>query len=267
MAEARSFYETLGLNVETYDELTGRGGPGVSGDVDFYVKHARQVGDPVLELGAGTGRVSWALAQAGFTVVGLELSPAMLRCAEAKAAAVPASVRERVRFVPGDMADFELHQTFPLAIIPYRAFQSLTSPADQRRALHCIHRHLDPGGRLIVDLFDPRLDSCVPDNPPTIPDESVRHPTTGNDVLVQVLSRTNDPVRQVLTEVWRFSETSAAGEVLRQEEEVLTLRWTYRQEMRYLFELTGFEVEDEFSDYAGSPPAYGGEQLWVVRRP
>ena len=46
---------------------------------------------------------------------------------------------------------------------------------------------------------------------------------------------------------------------------MLTLRWTHRQEMRYLFELTGFEVEAEYSDFHRSPPAYGREQIWLAR--
>ena len=39
-----------------------------------------------------------------------------------------------------------------------------------------------------------------------------------------------------------------------------------QQEMRYLFELTGFEVENLFSDFQGSPPAYAKEQVWIVRK-
>ena len=57
-----------------------------------------------------------------------------------------------------------------------------------------------------------------------------------------------------------------AGKVLRQAFENLTLRWTYRQEMRYLLELTGFQIEAEYSDFAESPPSYGKEQLWLARR-
>jgi hypothetical protein len=37
-----------------------------------------------------------------------------------------------------------------------------------------------------------------------------------------------------------------------------------RQEMAYLFELCGFDIVDQLSDFKGSPPAYGREQLWVV---
>jgi len=39
-----------------------------------------------------------------------------------------------------------------------------------------------------------------------------------------------------------------------------------RQEMRYLFELTGFEVIAEYSDFFRAPPAYGKDQLWIVRK-
>jgi len=46
--------------------------------------------------------------------------------------------------------------------------------------------------------------------------------------------------------------------------DVLRLRWTYRYEMRYLFELAGFTVVAEHSDFKGSPPRYGAEQVWVV---
>ena len=54
--------------------------------------------------------------------------------------------------------------------------------------------------------------------------------------------------------------------MVRQEEEILRLRWTYRYEMRHLLELAGFEVEAEFSDFRGSPPAYGREQVWLARK-
>ena len=47
-------------------------------DVAFYVDCARRYGGPVLELGAGNGRVAIALARAGLEVVGVDAMPAML---------------------------------------------------------------------------------------------------------------------------------------------------------------------------------------------
>ena len=47
-------------------------------DVAFYVDLARQVGGPILEYGAGNGRITLALARAGFTVTAVDLSAPML---------------------------------------------------------------------------------------------------------------------------------------------------------------------------------------------
>jgi SAM-dependent methyltransferase len=266
MSEAPQFYQAPGLNVETYDVLTEQLLGTDPNELKFYLDQAELTGDPVLELGAGTGRVSWALAEAGRAIVGLDLSEPMLRLAEAKRTTVSPSARGRARFVRGDMADFELGGTFSLVIIPYRGFQVLVSPEDQERSLRCIHHHLQEGGRLIIDLFDPRLDWCTPE--PSIPSDltTLRHPVSGNTVKVEKIRLKTDPVTQVLTERWCFSEIDGGGETSRVEEELLTMRWTYRQEMRYLFQLTGFTVESEFSDFRGSPPAYGKEQIWVVRK-
>jgi hypothetical protein len=91
------------------------------------------------------------------------------------------------------------------------------------------------------------------------------HPISGNRVLVETWERINDPLSQTFGEHWRFTETSPTGETLRQEEEHLQLRWTFRYEMRHLAESCGFVVEAEYSDFHHSPPAYGKEQVWVLK--
>ena len=69
------------LEYATYDE-----------DIDFYVRFADALDPgrklPVLELGCGTGRISIALAEAGFRVVGVDISPAMLEACADKARAL-----------------------------------------------------------------------------------------------------------------------------------------------------------------------------------
>jgi hypothetical protein len=53
---------------------------------------------------------------------------------------------------------------------------------------------------------------------------------------------------------------------VRDEEELLVLRWTYRYEMRHLLELSNFLVEEELSDFSGAAPAYGLEEIVVGRK-
>jgi len=260
----RQFYADGGINVATYDART----LGFPGEVDWWVRQAVASSGPVLELACGTGRVTWPIARAGVPVTGLDLGDGMLRVAESKRGRESNEVSERIRFVRADMTDFSLHQSFALVIIPFRAFQALLTPEAQRSSLACIHRHLRPRGQLIIDLFDPRLDWLIPNlaTPPVPARPPVIHPDSGNTVTIEVLERTNDPLRQVLRERWQFTERNAAGDVVRREEEVLDLRWTYRYEMRYLLELSGFAIERELSDFSDAPPAYGREQIWVARR-
>src|SRR5205807_8525268 len=77
-------------------------------DVAFYRNAARDFGDPILELGCGTGRITMALAEAGKRITGLDLSGRMLERAVKKRAALRVEARERVHLVQGDMARFDL---------------------------------------------------------------------------------------------------------------------------------------------------------------
>lgn len=111
----------------TYDLLTDVAGQ-LSGDLDFYEGCAHRWGSPVLELGVGTGRVAWKLAEAGHRVVGVDLSTSMFARAHQRGATLPSFTRERVKVLHGDMTNFSLDQRFPLAIIPFSTFNHLTNP-------------------------------------------------------------------------------------------------------------------------------------------
>ncbi|KAF0115745.1 MAG: Type 11 methyltransferase [Rhodospirillaceae bacterium] len=82
----------------------------------------------------------------------------------------------------------------------------------------------------------------------------------------RILSRTSTPPTQILTEAWHFIERTPTGVVLAEEEETHSLRWTGRWEMRHLLELGGFTVTAEYSDFHGSAPGHGRQQVWIVHR-
>lgn len=261
MIDPNAYYER-GLAVEMYDLFTGQGL--LAGDVDFYLDCARRFGGPILELGAGTGRILLPLAQAGYDVTGLDMSPAMLAAAAAKLALHPA-LSDRVRLIEGDMTSFDLSRHFALIIVSARSFQHIVTPQRQRAALHCMRRHLQPGGHLILDLFDANFELLFakPDAGP--PPREAPHPRSGHLVRRTVVARHNDPLRQTIQEVLRFEEFDPAGNLVAEEETSWTLRWSQRQEIAYLLELSGFEAIEQFSDFNGSPSAYGREQLWIAR--
>jgi SAM-dependent methyltransferase len=264
---APHFYSRFGLHVEIYDTQTQTGWGSIHNDVDFYLDEATAAGGPIFELACGTGRLLLPLLSSGLEVHGLDASEPMLNVVQQKRIALSAEDRKRLHLHPGDMTRFELNREFSLIIIAFRSFQALLTPQDQRACLTSIRRHLAPNGRAILNLFDPRYDLIVPGRQQSSQEpRELRHPVSGNLVLVEVLDRINDPVSQTFAERWRFTERTEDGSVLRQEEEELRLRWTFRQEMRHLVELCDLAIEEEYSDFQRSAPAYGKEQIWVLKR-
>jgi SAM-dependent methyltransferase len=123
-------------------------------DIAFYARLAERFGATrILELGAGTGRVSVPLARRGYAVTALEPSQTMLESARAFAAAenVPLEV------VRGDARDFSLGRQFPLIIAPFNMLMHLYTLPDQDAALSSIKRHLEPGGVFAFDLYQPNF--------------------------------------------------------------------------------------------------------------
>ncbi|MGH2726639.1 MAG: class I SAM-dependent methyltransferase, partial [Actinomycetota bacterium] len=58
----------------------------VMGDIDFYVRKARESEGPMVELGVGTGRIAIPTAQTGKHVIGVDVSTAMMDVGRKRAA-------------------------------------------------------------------------------------------------------------------------------------------------------------------------------------
>ncbi len=260
------FYEAA---ANLYDHTLGRAElEGERGDVAFYVQEARQAGSPVLELACGTGRVLIPIAHAGVPVVGLDSSPAMLATARKKVARLREATRQCIELVEGDMRSFSLDRRFDLVIIPFRSFLHLMTPADQRRALGRIREHLTDDGRLVFNIFDPRLDMIASHlghrGHPLEKESEFTHPETGRQV-VEWVRRRYDAANQTIDEE-RILEELDGGQVVSRTPATLALRWVYRYEMEHLLELSGFAVEALYGGFDRGPFHHGGEQVWVARR-
>jgi hypothetical protein len=149
--------------------------------------------------------------------------------------------------------------------VPARSFQHLLTVDLQRTALAAFRKHLEPSGRPVLQLFDPRFDLLVDAQVKLSPVTGI-HPETGRRYMGEVLRAELDHVHQVRRELWRYAELGNHGEVLTENTAELSIRWTYRWELHHLLEACSFAVEEEFSDYSRSPPTYGKE-LIVVARP
>ncbi|MES0070269.1 class I SAM-dependent methyltransferase [Mesorhizobium sp. M0074] len=100
----------------------------------------------VLELGCGYGRITNRLAEKGAQVTGLDISPNLLKKAEADAAEGGVNVE----YVLGDMRSLPWRDRFDAAFLWYTTF-GYFNDADNERVLHEAASSLRKGGRLLID--------------------------------------------------------------------------------------------------------------------
>jgi SAM-dependent methyltransferase len=123
-------------------------------DLPLWRSLAEEYGDPVLDVGAGTGRVTLDLARAGYRVTALDRDPELLAALEGRLADNRRIATDMCQAVVADARDFDLGEQFPLIIVPMQTIQ-LLGGADGRAAfLRCAHRHLMPGGALAVAIAE-----------------------------------------------------------------------------------------------------------------
>lgn len=231
-------------------------------DVAFYRDAVHEHGDPVLELGCGTGRITIALAQTGHRVTGLDISERMLERCTQKRAALPRETRERVHLVQGNMVRFDLGEKFRVVIIPFRPMQHLLELDDQLSCLESVRRHLwsggrraaDRRGRLILDVF--QTDAERMHDPVHLKEAPVTEYSTPDGRRVRIMER-----------VAAFHRAEQRNDVEmifyvtgpeRKEERLVfawTLRYFFRYEVEHLLARCGFRVSAVYGDFDRSPLA------------
>ena len=235
----------------------------VEGDVGFYVRRALEVKGPVVELGAGTGRVAIPTAQAGKDVLAVDLSSSML--AEARKRATDAGVADRITFIEHDMRDFVAPHPVELVTIPYRSFLHMATTGDQLACLASVNRSLQPGGLLILNMF-------VPD-PAFVAGQDRRRNLHGE--FVDEKGRRCElwvtPEYEVTTQnitIRAVVEAYDGERIVETSESALHVRMIYRYEMEHLLARSGFEVDAVYGDFDERPLTEDcREMIWVARKP
>jgi SAM-dependent methyltransferase len=121
-------------------------------DLPLWRSLAAEHGDPVLDVGAGTGRVTLDLVRAGHRVTALDREPALLD--ELMRRADGANGAGGVATVTADARDFDVAERFPLVIVPMQTIQLLGGAAGRAAFLTCARRHMTPGGVLAVAIAE-----------------------------------------------------------------------------------------------------------------
>ena len=223
MTQARPYYADKALSAAFYDTVTAAD-VRLLGDIDVYAALIG-AGGSVLELGAGTGRIAFALAELGHPVTGVEIAPTMLSQALAKRTDLDLEVQRRLDLRRGDMTSLDLKQTVDLVVCGYFTLAHVPRGAAWRNTFETAARHLAPGGLAAFHL--PRLDIMRLPGPTDLGLPVLDQPApTGGRLLLYVRERTFREEIGRLDQVIEYVELDARGNALRRSLERLTYYWT-----------------------------------------
>jgi ubiquinone/menaquinone biosynthesis C-methylase UbiE len=250
---------------ELYDLLTPTT---LQGDVDWYCGEAQRSGGPVLELGAGTGRVTLAVASAGIAIHALDSDAGMLARLRSKLALTPSDVQGRTTVVSGDMRSFDLAERFALVICPFRAFLHNVTEADRVACLARVRHHLKPNGSFAFNVFHPSL-TYMAQHAGAL--AGVWRWTATAAVpqggwVVQSEANRYDTVAQVVHSLHRYDVFDTSGSLERTTMLRLRLAYLYPANIRRLLEASGFADVTICGGFDGAPFREDGQELVVHAR-
>jgi SAM-dependent methyltransferase len=230
-------------------------------DSDLYLQFVESAGDPVLELGCGTGRILRSIAGAGFSVTGVDSSSEML--AFALGSLERSTPPGTVQLIEGDFGDPNLVPagTFGVAIVGLDSLLHATSQVEQLRALRAAWTALDPRGQLIVDVLHPTPARLMAMDGGLIFAGS--WPMDGGRRLDKLVAQTTDVAEQhIRSDIW-YEVTAPSGAVERTRTS-FNQRWIGSGELILLLQLAGFQDWRVYGSYELDPLDAHSDRLIVA---
>lgn len=221
--EHSQFY--TGLVAEAYEILASYRAP-----VDFFAQLVRQFGQPALELACGEGHPLLPLVAQGLQVDGLDSSADMLGRCKHKADELGLTVK----LYRAEMQNFTLAQRYRTIYLAGGSFMLLPDIRDAANALTCIYRHLESGGRVVIPLFIPAMES--PEQNGVIVRERTR---TTDGTTFRIVTKNTRDYEQVRITTFRY-ELVRGEKVIKAVEREWLLRWYTQEQFRQLLLTAGF---------------------------
>ena len=223
-------------------------------DLPFWLSLAEREDDPVIEWGAGTGRIAVPLAAAGHDVTAVEVSAGMVERGREKSHAVS--------WVVGDMRDVLLGRRYGLAVCAFNSFLCLKGIDDALAFLRNAHEQLVPGGLLGIEIsaFSPEELAGGPE---------LRHDFTrelSDGRLDRFSVSTYDAATQLMRMRLFYERYDGSGSFENRMGHDLTIRIANRDELLLMLRLAGFEAEEIYGDFEGEPFSSASDNLLALAR-
>ncbi|MGC4190113.1 MAG: class I SAM-dependent methyltransferase [Thermomicrobiales bacterium] len=230
-------------------------------DLELYLGLLDNVGGPVLEMGAGSGRLLAPLAEAGYAVTGVDASRPMLDRARARLA--EAGSGKKVRLHEGRMEDAADAPGGPFGLVAFslNALMHLDTPEAQRAAVGATRKAMKPGGITVIDTMNPTHEQLAHltgrnhlEGTWELEDGSVVDKWSHRDLL---------SVDQTIDTVLYYDRTSPNGSIQRARTQ-FTLRYVTPNELELMLELAGFSRWHVYGGYDLAPLTDDSDRIIVI---
>lgn len=221
-------------------------------DVPYFIEHLSQIGGRILEAMVGTGRLLIPLLEEGLTVEGIDTSSQMLAACKRNC-----GVRGLHPILyQGEIETLEIPGKFNAIVVTFGSFRLLERSA-AIAALQAFAKHLEPNGRIFIDLALP-VESLKDEhivkqrNPAVCPDGAI--------ILMQTSVRI-DWIEQV-EHTWIRYEKWQDGKLIDTELQHLPLHWFGRDEFIMCLRDNGYTDVRLCANYTdGLAPSSYADQL------
>ncbi|MBT2569770.1 class I SAM-dependent methyltransferase [Planococcus sp. ISL-110] len=219
------YYSRLSSEVYDLDKPIGSS----FGDIEYYLERLASCKGRILEPATGTGRLLVPLLEQGFQVDGFDVSDEMLEVCRT-------NCKERglaPELFAGKMESFTINAKYAAIVIPTGTFLLLHEREKSLQALQNFHRHLETGGRLIVDLHVPAVIELEKTSTRTW------QAANGDTLTVESKKIEVDWIRQYFVSQGRY-ERWREGRLVETELERYPMRWYGVEEFKAILEGVGF---------------------------
>lgn len=198
--------------------------------VDFYLRLFHQGQGPVLEPMCGSGRFLIPFLESGIDIDGVDGSPQMLGTCHrhCRDKGLEATLYQQL------VEQLDLPRGYGFILIPAGSFGLIVDRAAATEALRRLHRHLLPGGRLVLEIETPL---AVPPNLGLWQQARLARPD--GSVLVFNALPTYDEAEQLQHDTHRY-EIVRDGVPAESEVEYLSVRFYHPDEFRRMLTDIGF---------------------------
>lgn len=246
-----SYYGELCTEVYNHTKKIGQS---IGGDLEYYQTKLKHCKGRILEAMVGSGRVIIPLLESGLRVDGVDYSPDML-------ASCQSHCMERglvTNLYESSLQELSLPDKYEVILIPAGSFLLIEKREESIKALKRLYDHLQPGGRLLLDLF--------------LPDTNFECGKWGGTSTFSlpggdVITMEGKQVEADLFNQYKISyikyEKWRKGALIQTELQRFALRWYGIEEFKLVLENVGFTDVVVSADYDSDKTPTNAEQNFV----